>query len=78
MPLRASACPAVAWYDPAQVEDWGKRLSRSRKVVVSCVYGFEVSIKAAEALCRQGHDAEILAGGLASWRAAGGPVEPNT
>jgi superoxide dismutase, Fe-Mn family len=68
--------PGVTWFDPGQVEDWGKRLSRGRKVVVSCVYGFEVSVKTAEALCRLGHDAEILAGGLASWRAAGGPVEP--
>jgi Fe-Mn family superoxide dismutase len=68
--------PDVAWHDPKRVEEWGPRLSRGRKVVVSCVYGFEVSLEAAAALRRLGYDADILAGGLAAWRAAGGPVEP--
>jgi Fe-Mn family superoxide dismutase len=68
--------PDVAWHDPGRVEEWGPRLSRGRKVVVSCVYGFEVSLEAASALRRLGYDADILAGGLAAWRAAGGPVEP--
>ncbi|MBM3533387.1 MAG: superoxide dismutase [Alphaproteobacteria bacterium] len=68
--------PDVAWHDPGRVEEWGPRLSRGRKVVVSCVYGFEVSLEAAAALRRLGYDADIVAGGLASWRAAGGPVEP--
>ena len=68
--------PDVAWQDPGRVEEWGPRLSRGRKVVVSCVYGFEVSLETAAALRRLGYDADILAGGLAAWRAAGGPVEP--
>ena len=68
--------PDVAWHDPGRVEEWGPRLSRGRKVVVSCVYGFEVSLETAAALRRLGYDADILAGGLAAWRAAGGPVEP--
>jgi Fe-Mn family superoxide dismutase len=68
--------PGTTWCDPAMIEEFGKRLSRGRKIVVSCVYGFEVSVEAAAALCRLGHDADILAGGIASWRAAGGPVEP--
>lgn len=68
--------PDVAWHDPGRVEEWGPRLSRGRKVVVSCVYGFEVSLEAAAALRRLGYDADILAGGLAAWRAAGGPIEP--
>src|SRR5262249_7983020 len=67
--------PDIAWHDPGRVEEWGPRLSRGRKVVVSCVYGFEVSLEAAAALRRLGYDADILAGGLASVRAAGGPVE---
>ncbi len=67
--------PDVAWHDPGRIEDWGPRLSRGRKVVVSCVYGFEVSLDAAAALRRLGYDADILAGGLAAWRAAGGPTE---
>ncbi len=68
--------PDAAWHDPKRVEEWGPRLSRGRKVVVSCVYGFEVSLEAAAALRKLGFDADILAGGLAAWRAVGGPVEP--
>lgn len=68
--------PDVAWHDPGRVAEWGPRLSRGRKVVVSCVYGFEVSLEAAAALRQLGYDADILSGGLAAWRAAGGPVEP--
>ncbi|MSP47705.1 MAG: superoxide dismutase [Alphaproteobacteria bacterium] len=68
--------PGVAWHDPSRVEEWGRHLSRGRRVVVSCVYGFEVSLEAAAALRRLGFDADILSGGLAAWRAAGGPVEP--
>ena len=67
--------PDVAWHDPGRVDEWGPRLSRGRKVVVSCVYGFEVSLEAAAALRRLGYDADILSGGLAAWRAAGGPTE---
>ena len=68
--------PDVAWHDPGRIAEWGPRLSRGRKVVVSCVYGFEVSLDAAAALRQLGYDADVLAGGLAAWRAAGGPVEP--
>lgn len=67
--------PDVPWHDPGRVEEWGPRLSRGRKVVISCVYGFEVSLETAAALRKLGYDADILAGGLAAWRAAGGPVE---
>jgi Fe-Mn family superoxide dismutase len=68
--------PDVAWHDPGRIAEWGPRLSRGRKVVVSCVYGFEVSLEAAAALRQLGYEADILSGGLAAWRAAGGPVEP--
>ena len=44
--------------------------------MVYCVHGHEVSHGARDALRRQGFAAELLAGGLAGWQAAGGEVAP--
>ena len=41
-----------------------------------CVYGFQVSGDAVAELRRRGLDARVLAGGIAAWRAIGGPTVP--
>jgi rhodanese-related sulfurtransferase len=66
--------PGAIWRDPAALAGWSAVLPRGRPLVVYCVHGHEVSHGARDALRRQGLEADLLAGGLAGWRAAGGEV----
>jgi rhodanese-related sulfurtransferase len=68
--------PGAIWRDPAAIAIWSAVLPRGRPLVVYCVHGHEVSHGARDALRRQGFDADLLAGGLAGWQAAGGEVVP--
>jgi Fe-Mn family superoxide dismutase len=68
--------PGAIWRDPFALADWAGELPGGRAVVVYCVHGHEVSRNARDALCRQGFDADLLAGGLEGWKAAGGRVVP--
>ena len=68
--------PGAIWRDPLALADWSGELPGGRAVVVYCVHGHEVSRNARDALCRHGLDAELLAGGLEGWKAAGGRVIP--
>jgi Fe-Mn family superoxide dismutase len=72
------ALPAAEWRDPAAVASWAEGLPPDRPIVVYCAYGFEVGQDVATALAQRGRAARFLAGGLAAWRAEGGPVEPVT
>ena len=68
--------PGAIWRDPFALADWSGALPGGRAVVVYCVHGHEVSRNARDALRRQGIDADLLAGGLEGWKAAGGRVVP--
>jgi len=68
--------PDSEWHDPERVDDWGEALPRDMPTVLYCMYGFWVSRDAAAALRRRGVDASSLAGGIAAWRAIGGPTVP--
>ena len=48
-------------------------LPRNRRIYVICASGNR-SLVAADALVRAGYDAVSVAGGMAAWRSAGGPV----
>ena len=62
--------------DPEAIAAWAEELPRDRPVVAYCVYGFQVSGDAVAELRRRGLDARVLAGGIAAWRAIGGPTVP--
>jgi Fe-Mn family superoxide dismutase len=72
------ALPGAEWRDPEAVASWAEGLPPDRPVVVYCAYGFEVGQDVAKALAQRGRAVRFLAGGLAAWRAEGGPVEPVT
>lgn len=63
--------------DSFNVSSWAKDLPKDRKVVVYCMYGYWVSMKAAEELREHGIDARSLSGGVLSWRAMGYPSSDN-
>jgi Fe-Mn family superoxide dismutase len=68
--------PGAIWRDPFALADWAGALPGGRALVVYCVHGHEVSRNARDALRRLGFDADLLAGGLEGWKAAGGEVVP--
>ena len=68
--------PGALRRDPYALADWSRALPAGRTLVVYCVHGHEVSRSARDALRRLGFDAELLAGGLEGWKAAGGEVVP--
>ena len=76
--LRAepATIPGALRRDPGALADWSGELPGGRSVVVYCAHGHEVSRNARDALRRQGFDADLLAGGLEGWRAAGGRMVP--
>ena len=59
---------------PATVVAWAHGLDRARPVVAYCLHGNEVSQDTARTLRETGFDARHLAGGIAAWRARGGPT----
>jgi superoxide dismutase, Fe-Mn family len=73
---KADALPRASWRDPEHVADWATELPRGVPVVAYCLYGFQVSRNAAAELRGLGIDARTLAGGIAAWRASGGPTVP--
>jgi rhodanese-related sulfurtransferase len=70
--------PGALRGDPFALADWSRGLPRGRALVVYCVHGHEVSRVARDALRRLGFEADLLAGGLEGWKAAGGGVVPAT
>lgn len=68
----------AAWREPERVAEWGGDLPKNRAIVCYCVYGHNVSEDTAAALRAAGHNAIAVAGGIAAWRAMGGPTVPRT
>lgn len=75
-PKRHDKLPGAIFLGAEEMADWIETLPRDRPIVAYCMYGFQVSGNAVAALRERGHDARMLAGGIASWRAIGGPTEP--
>ncbi|EDP65386.1 superoxide dismutase SodM-like protein [alpha proteobacterium BAL199] len=66
--------PTAIWRDHLAVDAWIGDLPAGVPVVAYCVYGHQVGQSAASRLRLAGVDARYLAGGIESWKAAGGPV----
>jgi rhodanese-related sulfurtransferase len=66
--------PGAIRRDPGALADWSRALPAGRPLVVYCAHGHEVSRNARDELRRLGFDADLLAGGLEGWKAAGGAV----
>ncbi len=76
LPRKSDMLPGAAWRDPTKVAEWARELRPGVPVVAYCLYGFEKSQNAAASLPQHGVAASSLAGGIASWRAAGYSTEP--
>jgi Fe-Mn family superoxide dismutase len=76
LPRKTDMLPGSSWRDPHKVPDWAGDLRPGTPVVAYCLYGFQISQNAVAALRQRGVDARSLAGGIASWRAAGYGTEP--
>lgn len=66
--------PTARWRDHMLVTDWAREIPYGASVVISCVYGHNVSQLAVSALREQGIDARALAGGRDGWIKAGHPT----
>jgi Fe-Mn family superoxide dismutase len=66
----------AVWREPEDVAQWSAELPRGRPVVAYCKYGHEVSLFVAGSLRARGFDVRSLAGGIAAWTAADGPMQP--
>jgi Fe-Mn family superoxide dismutase len=75
---RTDMLPGAQVRAPERIAEWAEELPRGKPIVAYCVYGFQVSGDAAAELRRRGFDARTLAGGIAAWRAIGGPTLPLT
>jgi superoxide dismutase, Fe-Mn family len=76
VPRRKDTIPGARFTMTDEIGDALGDIPRDRPVVVTCIYGFQVSGEAAAELRRLGYDARVLAGGMAAWHAMGGPTEP--
>jgi Fe-Mn family superoxide dismutase len=74
----AEIIAGAQWRDPATVDRWADAMPKDRPVVVYCVYGHHVSHGVVDALKKRGVAARYLDGGIAAWRAIGGPVAPKS
>jgi rhodanese-related sulfurtransferase len=61
--------------DPEAVADWAGTLPGTRRAVVYCVHGHEVSQGVARALAERGMEASFLEGGIEAWKAGAGPLD---
>ncbi len=73
---RYDKLPGARFLLAEEMDGWIDDLPQDRAVVAYCMYGFQVSGNAVAEMRRRGLDARCLAGGIAAWRAIGGPTEP--
>ena len=69
-----TSLPTARWRDHTRVGEWSAEIPYGSSVVVSCVYGHNVSQLAVSALREKGIDARALAGGREGWIKAGYPT----
>ncbi|MGC1440588.1 MAG: Fe-Mn family superoxide dismutase [Burkholderiaceae bacterium] len=75
LPRRYDKLPGAAFYPSEAIDDWLNAIPKKQPVVVYCLYGYQVSSQAVARLREHGIDARQLLGGIASWRAIGGPTQ---
>jgi rhodanese-related sulfurtransferase len=68
----------AVWRDPERVDDWADGLDQSRRVVVYCVHGHQVSQGCAQKLRDLGLEATYLEGGIEAWTSTGGQTTAKT
>jgi rhodanese-related sulfurtransferase len=66
--------PTARWRVHTTAREWGHDLPKGMPSVLYCVHGHNVSQFAAAELRSMGHDARVLAGGIAHWIEAGLPT----
>ena len=76
MAKRTDMIPGALVRPPERLAEWAGEIPTDKPVIVSCVYGFQVSRDAVAELRRRGVDAHPLSGGIAAWHAIGGPTVP--
>lgn len=64
--------PGARWFDPEQLSEWSRSVSKDQDVVLYCVLGGAVSNSVVDALQAQGVKARFIEGGIEAWKAAGG------
>ena len=62
------------WKNPALWLDWKDNIPNTRRVVVYCAHGHEISQGLTATLLAMGVNAVSLAGGMSAWQNAGQPV----
>jgi len=77
-PKRTDTIPGALFRPRETLLEWADEIPKDKPVIVSCVYGFQVSREAVAELRRRGVDARPLSGGIAAWHAIGGPTVPLT
>ncbi len=75
-PKRTDTFPGALFRTRETLADWVGEIPTDRPVVVSCMYGFQVSREAVAELRKRGVDASPLSGGIAAWHAIGAPTAP--
>jgi Fe-Mn family superoxide dismutase len=73
---RTDTIPGAIFRLRKTLSEWAGDIPKDKPVVVSCVYGFQVSREAVAELRRRGVDARPLSGGIAAWHAIGGATIP--
>jgi superoxide dismutase, Fe-Mn family len=75
-PKRTDTIPGARFLARETLADWVDEIPKDKPVVVSCMYGFQVSREAVFELRKRGVDARPLGGGIAAWHAIGAPTTP--
>lgn len=75
-PKRTDMIPGALFRPRESLAEWADEIPKDKPVIVSCVYGFQVSRETVAELRRRGVDARPLSGGIAAWHAIGGPTVP--
>lgn len=68
--------PTATWQDPTAIEEWAKGLPKESPIVVYCVHGHKVSRDVTSRLLELGYHAQLLEGGIHSWKELGGNTLP--
>lgn len=76
LPKKHDQLPGATCWKSDEVEQAIATLAKDKPVIAYCMYGFQVSSIAVDALRQNGYEARMLSGGISAWRAIGGSTEP--
>jgi Fe-Mn family superoxide dismutase len=75
IPQRHDKLPNAKFVQAEKLSQWMESLAPQQPIVTYCMYGYQVSGNAVLQLRDRGFEVRSLAGGIAGWRAIGGPTE---